>query len=135
MTGRGDVERGWAVRAAFLLLALGLVLMHHVVGAHQHRAVDPAPVGPVAVGAPSTSAAPTALLHVHHDDGDDAVAMLEHLCLGLLTAAVTLVAVLMFLGIPTTRTGAGSGRRVPRAAPARGPPLPRRLSQLQVLRV
>ena len=61
--------------------------------------------------------------------------MLEDVCLGLLAAAVVLIAVMVFLGVPRTMADAGSGRRIPRAVPARGPPLPRRLSQLQVLRV
>ena len=134
VTGRAAGERGWGVRAACLLAALGLVLMHHVIGAHQHQAADPpAPVG--AASAVQPSAAPTALLHVHHGDGDDAAAMLEDVCLGLLAASVVLIAVMVFLGVPRPGAGAGAGRRIPRDVPARGPPLPRRLSQLQVLRV
>lgn len=134
MISRAAGERGWVVRAACLLAALGLILMHHVIGAHQHRATDPVPVASAAT-AGQPSATPTALLHVHHGDGDDAVAMLEDVCLGLLAAAVVLIAVMVFLGVPRTMADAGSGRRIPRAVPARGPPLPRRLSQLQVLRV
>ncbi|MDD7968054.1 DUF6153 family protein [Actinomycetospora lemnae] len=57
----------WCGRLALLVVALGLVLMHHVVGAHQHSTPDvasPPMPAPAVVGhaAPSTSE--------HHHGGD-----------------------------------------------------------------
>lgn len=60
------VLASWTGRLALLAIALGLVLMHHVVGAHQHASPSPPPAGPVAhpVSEPGP-ASPTA--HHHHD--------------------------------------------------------------------
>lgn len=60
----GRVLTSWSGRLALLVIALGLVLMHHVVGAHQHASPSPPQAGPAAHSmAGPTAAPPTA----HHD--------------------------------------------------------------------
>jgi hypothetical protein len=51
----------WYGRLALLVIALGLVLMHHVVGAHQHSAPDVAPAAHLS----AALAAPPAGEHRH----------------------------------------------------------------------
>jgi hypothetical protein len=63
----------WYGRLALLVVALGVVLMHHVVGAHQHSAPD---VVPAAVSAHS-SAAPSAPPTGGHHHGGDATAQAD----------------------------------------------------------
>ena len=43
-TGPARLLDGWPSRVALLLTAIGLVLMHHVVGAHQHSPSDAIPL-------------------------------------------------------------------------------------------
>lgn len=165
-TGRTGQWTGERVLRALLMLALaaGLVLMHHVVGAHQHAPDQPAaqPAGPAAAHGSSAhsppAGAPVALdasarvpgteatalqhssaaaLHVHHDQaGHDDMAAALHLCLAVLAAAFALA--LLHLA---------TGRRfdLERERPARTPrrphrgrpplPVPLRLAHLQILRL
>jgi hypothetical protein len=138
------------------VLALSVVLMHHLVAAHQH--VDPgvgAPAGPPAMMAHVVAPAdvdvyplpdehageglalgsPAAMLHVHHGSGGDDASMFLHACPAVLAA---LAALLLLLVAVWWRTGS-IPRLVAHAAgvqrPVRGPPAPRRLAELQVLRL
>ncbi|MHC1559120.1 DUF6153 family protein [Actinomycetospora sp. C-140] len=136
----GGLGAVWPRRLALLVVALGIVLMHHVVGAHQHAAPDTPPAGTVvAVAHPGDHGAPsTAALHQHAGGGgghDHAAAML-HLCLAALAGAVVLLLVLVLLAawwrcVPA-RLGAGATHI---AAVPRPPPVPSRLAELQVLRL
>ncbi len=60
------VLTSWSGRLALLVIALGLVLMHHVVGAHQHASPGPSQAGPVAHSMAEHGAAPPT---AHHDRG------------------------------------------------------------------
>lgn len=60
----------WCGRLALLGIALGLVLMHHVVGAHQHSAPDVAPPAVPSLAVMHQNASPTA----GHDHGGDVAA-------------------------------------------------------------
>jgi hypothetical protein len=62
----GRVLTSWSGRLALLVVALGLVLMHHVVGAHQHASPGPPQAGPAAHSMAEPSAAPSI---THHDHG------------------------------------------------------------------
>ncbi len=62
----GRVLTSWSDRLALLVIALGLVLMHHVVGAHQHASPGPPQGGPVAHPMAEPGAAPPI---AHHDHG------------------------------------------------------------------
>jgi Family of unknown function (DUF6153) len=59
------VLASWSGRLALLAIALGLVLMHHVVGAHQHASPGPPQGGPVAHLMAEHGAAPTIAHHDH----------------------------------------------------------------------
>jgi hypothetical protein len=134
-------------RLALLVAALGLVLMHHVVGAHQHSTADsvptavsstPVPSGEHGAHAPApdpTSSA--ALLHDHPDEGGhDHAGSLLHLCLAALVG-VTAVLALVLVASWCRRSGgrATTGGRVATALVPRAPPTPTRLAALQVLRL
>lgn len=135
----------------FAVVALSVVLMHHVVGAHEHTESAATPTTPmVAAATPGAShggglvehaveepapAGPTAMLHVHHQGGDHGMAMLLHACWAVLAA---LAALLLLLVLVLWRPDSFAGLLVRGAfpdVPARGPPVPRRLAQLQVLRL
>lgn len=62
----GRVLTSWSGRLALLVIALGLVLMHHVVGAHQHTSPTPPQAGPAAHAMAEPAAAPPT---AHHDHG------------------------------------------------------------------
>jgi Family of unknown function (DUF6153) len=140
---------GLWMRLLFAVVALGVVLMHHVVGAHQHSesaSVAPAHVTSAAEpvgGLPATghaaveamTAAPAAMLHVHHDGGDQAATMLTHACLAILAAIASLLVLLVLALWRPQPLLARSGQRLIARVPTRGPPVPRRLAQLQVLRL
>lgn len=132
-------------RLLLIAVGLALVLMHHLVGAHQHTPSTPTPGvessahghghghDPAAVGAPS----PAAALHVHHEDGGHDVAAMLHDCLAVLAAAAALALVLWLLrgGVLLARDGsrpAATVRKVRSRPPA---PVPVLLAQLQVLRL
>ncbi|MEJ2867199.1 DUF6153 family protein [Actinomycetospora sp. OC33-EN08] len=138
MTGRGASGRGWCIRTAFLLLALTLVLMHHLVGAHQHRGSAPETPGAATAHVAAdtdTGSSGTAPLHVHQGGDGHGVADLLHACLAVLAAA----ALALVLGLAVrllAATPAATSRAV--AVPTdRAPPpgVPLRLAQLQVLRL
>jgi hypothetical protein len=130
--------RGDMIRLLFLAVTVGLVLMHHVVAAHQHA--DDLPVAPAtATAGPVTPAsAPAAALHVHGEHGEHgepagSVVDVLHACLAMLVTAVVVVAALFVLGWAPERV-------VPRGLPAtrvpsRGLPVPLVLARLQVLRL
>ncbi|MDD7942704.1 DUF6153 family protein [Actinomycetospora lutea] len=59
----------WYGRLGLLVIALGLVLMHHVVGAHQHSAPD---VAPAAASAHLSAAQSAPTTGGHHHGGDAA---------------------------------------------------------------
>jgi hypothetical protein len=143
------------VKLLFALVALSIVLMHHMVAAHEH--VESAPAQPatppmlmVAAGTPGAphdeglvkhaveepaAAGPAAMLHVHHQGGAHEATMLLHACLAVLAA---LVALLLLIVLALWRPGTFAGLLVRGAlpdVPVRGPPVPRRLAQLQVLRL
>jgi hypothetical protein len=59
----------WIGRLALLVAALGLVLMHHVVGAHQHTTTDP---GAIATAHPAVAVAGSPAPSVEHGAGTDA---------------------------------------------------------------
>lgn len=141
--------RGLWVRLLFAVVALGVVAMHHVVAAHQHSApAASAPAITAAVqvgGAPqmlsgqaaieAPSAAPAAMLHVHQDGDDHAATMLMHACLAILAAiAAVLVWLVAALWTPWSLAGRSRPDLIART-PARGPPVSRRLAQLQILRL
>lgn len=65
----GRVLTSWSGRLALLAIALGLVLMHHVVGAHQHASPGPPQAGPGAHSVTGPGAAPPI---AHHDHGSPA---------------------------------------------------------------
>lgn len=146
--------------ALVLIVAAAVVVMHHVVGAHQHGPAVPgagavvahqshqahssAGHGTVAVrdGAPESGS--VANLHLHGDGehhgagagGHPAAVMLLHLCLAVLAAAViiTVLVVVALWWRMGALLGPGPWRQAPRTA-SRAPPVPRRLAQLQVLRL
>lgn len=144
----------WARRAGMLVIAMTVVVMHHIVGAHQHSAADATPMPGVAgafatdtaawtSGGPSGSGAHhvtgVAALHVHpgaqddHDGGGGAP--LLHLCLAVLSAVLLLAALCLSTEVwgrlagPRERDGTALG------SAARPPPLRVRLAHLQVLRL
>lgn len=152
----------WSRGVVYLGLAIGLVLMHHVVGAHQHgpaeprptRAPEPAAAAPVsahasplpmpalqghhdghgvAMPAPESSAA----LHHHPSGGDDqgTMTMLLHMCLAVLAAAAALGALSLIGSWWRAALLHRPVARVLTASLARPPPVPLRLAQLQILRL
>jgi hypothetical protein len=147
--------RGVSAKLLFAMVALSIVLMHHVVAAHEHVApanvetaaqathvVDTtSPSDPLALGLVErageepASAGPAAMLHVHHQGGDHGASMLLHACLAVLAAlAAVLVLLVLVLWRPWSFAGLLMRGAVPEV-PVRGPPVPRRLAQLQVLRL
>lgn len=139
----------WLECIALLGVALGLVLMHHFVGAHQHTAIDEAHETPAATSqlgehasghqsshgaAELTAHGSAALLHYHPESGLDPATTLAHLCL----AAVLAAAVIALLALVVEWWGAASSVFTTHASwssSTRAPPLPLRLAQLQVLRL
>ena len=149
---RGRLQ-GASAKLLFAVVVLSIVLMHHVVAAHEHvepAAVEPAaqamhlidavsPHGPRAQElveyANEASAGPAAMLHVHHQGGDHGATMLLHACLAVLAALAALLALLVLvLWRPGTFVGLLRGGALP-DVPLRGPPVPRRVAQLQILRL
>ena len=154
---RGRLQ-GASAKLLFAVVVLSIVLMHHVVAAHEH--VEPAavetaaaesaaqamhlidavsPHGPRAQElveyANEASAGPAAMLHVHHQGGDHGATMLLHACLAVLAAlAALLVLLVLVLWRPGTFVGLLRGGALP-DVPLRGPPVPRRVAQLQILRL
>lgn len=61
----GRVLTSWSGRLALLATALGLVLMHHVVGAHQHASPGVPQAGPVAHSVADPGAAAPIAQHDH----------------------------------------------------------------------
>lgn len=136
----------WSTRLLLIAVALGLVLMHHLAAAHQHSpgaALEGGAAteqGAPASGAtldppPMPASAPAAMLHVHPDGHHDTVSAAFHSCLAVLAAMVVLVAPPVLARTLAAIHPPCSARRVARRAPVRGPPTPRRLSRLQVLRL
>jgi hypothetical protein len=64
----------WWGRLALLAVALGLVLMHHVVGAHQHSGPSAPQPAPVAHSVVEPGAAPPTAHHDHGSTPEDGVA-------------------------------------------------------------
>jgi hypothetical protein len=160
----------WASRLVLLVVALGLVAMHHLVAGHQHSMPDPtglatadtamtvAPnqstsvlgaaasaerpdhasavneaAGPTRIvpGA-HASPGPAALLHQHPDGHGMSMSM--HMCLAVL-AAVALLMALVLIAAGWRPTPRRSRPHVALVSGSRAPPGPRRLAELQVLRV
>lgn len=147
-------------RLGLLALAVFVVVMHHVVGAHGH---GDAASGMPSVG-PSTMAAPAAHTHgvgtsspselrdtgaisvagqldgpqasaVDEPDPESGMLAMLHLCLAVLAAIVVIMALFLkaagFVPLPVVDVGrAGSPSEFPRP-----PPSQRRLAHLQVLRL
>ena len=63
------VLASWPGRLALLAIALGLVLMHHVVSAHQHASPSPPQSGLVTHSVAAPGAAPPPTAHHDHDLG------------------------------------------------------------------
>lgn len=148
----------WSGRLALVVAALGLVLMHHVVGAHQHAAADAVPAAASGTPGPSVehgtgvhghppaaqeavdpdvdSSGSAALLHDHTGgSGHDHAGSLLHLCLAaLMGAAGFLVLVLVASWCRVERRAPGGGRPAAATVP-RAPPTPTRLAELQILRL
>ena len=137
----------WASRLVLLAVALGLVAMHHLVAGHQHSMPGPTglataatamAVAPNQAGPPRTlpgahpSPGPAALLHQHPDGHDMSMSM--HMCLAVL-AAVALLMALVLIAAGWRPTPRRSRPHAAASAGPRAPPGPRRLAQLQVLRV
>ena len=121
----------WTQRFLLIAVGLALVLMHHLVGAHQH---PPAMHDPAVAGGVHSS---TAVLHVHHEDGGHDMGGMLHDCLAVLAAAIALARVGgRVRGGPRVPAppppGAARGRRRTSRPPA---PVPVLLAQLQVLRL
>lgn len=131
-------------------LALGIVLMHHVGGVHQHAADHRRSAVPTAATAALGSAAhpatrsatpgpaidPDDTARLRDRTGDGAgTAMTGHLCLAVLAGLVLVTGLL--LGVAGWQP-AGWHPPVPGLAArpsSRAPPVPRRLAQLRVLRL
>ena len=152
----------WRKRLAMVTLALGLVVMHHLVGVHQHSGVAstvPLPVptegsygeeardlgaavalapgtGP-AVSVDSAPAESAALLHQHRDGDDHSPLMvLLHACLAVLASISALL--VRALAASWWRAFADlfpDSSRATVVLVARAPPAPLRLAQLQILRL
>ncbi|WP_420791485.1 DUF6153 family protein [Actinomycetospora chibensis] len=60
-----QVLTSWSGRLALVVVALGLVLMHHVVGAHQHASPGPPQAGPAAHSMAKPGGAPSIAHHEH----------------------------------------------------------------------
>ena len=147
--------RHWMHQAVLLGLAIGLVVMHHLVGAHAHAPTShagaaphgleqdhaaTAPAGLVALpalppDAPPDEASPNeAQLHQPPAGGAGGTAMMLHLCVAVVGAALVLAALALVASSGSARALAPVGS-LRWSAPSRAPPVPRRLAQLQVLRV
>lgn len=139
--------RGPAGRLALLVLALGLVLMHHFVAAHQHTPSSAqsstTPGTLTAASADAASAArsvvpPAPLLHLHEPGGHPGpVDVLTHDCPALLDAAALLLALVLLavVALAVRPGGTASGTSPPTGPRAPAPPTSQRLARLQVLRV
>jgi len=137
----------WCGRLALLVAALGLVLMHHVVGAHQHTTADTGADGrsptahdgishETATVARPESASSAALLHDHtNEGGHDHAGSLLHLCLAALIGAAALLALVLVTSWYRFESQFPVGGRSAAAIVPRAPPTPTRLAQLQVLRL
>jgi hypothetical protein len=145
----------WVRRVGILVVAITIVVMHHVVGAHQHSAGDetltPGMGGVVAADtAGSTSrvlsgdsgahlAAGAAVLHVHQSaqgdhDGASGSPLLQ-LYWAVLTAVLLLTALCLNTEVWRGRTAAPSRDRTAVGSTPRPVPLRLRLAHLQVLRL
>ena len=152
------VAATWARRVLLLGLAIGVVVMHHLVGSHQHdrSAVADAPTAAVAAAASDPTAPPTGGAHAahaahegsvpspsdggvpaHHQDGGDpaGVMVLLHMCLAVLGAALMLVALVFVVSWWRAPREHRSALRLGVASLWRPPPVPQRLAQLQILRL
>ena len=161
-------------QAVLLGVAIGLVVMHHLVGAQAHAPAQHAGAAPhgleqdhaaaasasiVALpalpsDAPPDEASPAdarpdgAQLHQTPADGAGGMGMgmmqarqpraeeigMLHLCVAVRGAALVLAALALVASPGTTQALASVGP-LRSSAPPRAPPVPRRLAQLQVLRV
>lgn len=133
---RADVALVAARALVVLFLGLGLLLMHHVVGAPHESSESPAPAA-VATGVQGAhSGHGTGAPDDSHGEHDDHGSMLLHLCLAVLAAAVS-VAALVLSGHLAVRTGGDDGPEggLVVAPVPRPPPVPDRLALLQVLRL
>jgi len=145
----------WVRRVGILVVAMTIVVMHHVVGAHQHSGVDETPTpgmgGVVAADtAGSTSRVPSgdtgahlaasaAVLHVHQGaqgdhDGAGGSPLLQ-LYWAVLTAVLLLTALCLNTEVWRGRTGAPPRDRTAVGSTPRRVPLRLRLAHLQVLRL
>lgn len=153
-----------SLRVLMLGLAIGLVVMHHMVDPHQHGP-DAAPAAssiaspmasgpfagkvalerqhtaahPPAFADPGDDGAVTAELHRHPDprgDSDHGMAMLLHLCLAVLAAGLALAALaVVALWWRTRPLGHHSVARQSCPALPQPPQVSLRLAQLQILRL
>ncbi len=135
----------WAERLLLIGLAIGLVVMHHLVGAHQHQTVHQVTGGLSGVAAISSTGHgadhdPTALergtaqLQQQPAGDPEGMVTMLHLCLAVLAAALVLTG--LVLGTLRRADRFGSSRsRVSSWEPSRAPPVPVRLAHLQVLRL
>ena len=142
-------------QAVLLGLAIGLVVMHHLVGAHAHAPTQHSGAAPhvlaqghaaaalaglvalraLPTDAPVDEASPQeAQLHQRPTGGAGGMAMMLHLCVAVLGAALVLAALAVIASSGSARALAPFGS-LRLSAPSRAPPIPRRLAQLQVLRV
>lgn len=141
--------RSWVRGLLLFALAVGIVVMHHVAGAQQHSPDHTPAAGQVAVASAAnradsgaspassnTATAPvgTVELQAHPADGGK-MSMLGHLCLAVLAGLAAITALLL-----SALSGRPEGSRPRFSVPiawtsSRAPPTPRRLAQLQVLRL
>lgn len=148
----GASRRSWTLTLLLLAVAFATVVMHHLVGAHQHDSNDlVTPHGASAAAPVSHSGhversdvtathppnATGASLHVHHEPSDGGAHSWLHPCLAVLAAAAAAVVALHLIRESAAPANLGGGRRqrTHRADGAPPPPVPLRLAQLQVLRL
>lgn len=142
----------WVRRVGILVVAMTIVVMHHMIGAHQHSGVDETPTvgmgGVVAAGSTSWVpsgdsgahlAAGAAVLHVHQGaqgdhDGAGGFPLLQ-LYWAVLTAVLLLTALCLNTEVWRGRTGAPPRDRTTVGSTPRPVPLGLRLAHLQVLRL
>lgn len=152
------VAATWTRRVLLLGLAIGVVVMHHLVGSHQHDqpGVSGAPSAAVVAAGPGLPAPAPDVTHaahpahessapspsvggaaVHHQDGGDPAGamVLLHLCLAVLGAALMLGALAVVASWWRPPREHRHVSRVGVASLWRPPPVPERLALLQILRL
>ena len=133
---RADLALVAARTLVVLFLGLGLVLMHHVVGAPHDSAEDPAPAAMIATVQDGHASHGTGAPGDSQGGHDDHASMLLHLCLAVLAATVVVTALLLPVHlVARTRDDEAPGGELVVAPVPRPPPVPDRLARLQVLRL